>query len=237
MLFSVHYRHMTGAVYILKAHPTFLEKMKNIHTHARTHIHKEAPGDHQRGCYQIWTECNRGFSKEFFSGLVQSQSGGTLLWLEKHWSHAWRVWFRYISIGCHHSKGWWNLFSFFFAPPPHMDPLCAFWIHRAQESERFTVPSVMDGWNRVKTSTWCFDSSTDYFSFGEQYRFWFLSKVKSWYATRLFGWMMAYSSSSKCIWRKCGVGRVCVLAKCSTSHFSSWTFQIVFWLKQPLSTL
>ena len=118
MLFSVHYRHMTGAVYILKAHPTFLEKMKNIHTHARTHIHKEAPGDHQRGCYQIWTECNRGFSKEFFSGLVQSQSGGTLLWLEKHWSHAWRVWFRYISIGCHHSKGWWNLFSFFFAPPP-----------------------------------------------------------------------------------------------------------------------
>lgn len=71
------------------------------------------------------------------------------------------------------------------------------------------------------------------FHLEEQYRFWFLSKVKSWYATRLFGWMMAYSLSSKCIWRKSGVRRVGVLAKCSTSHFSSWAFQIVFWLKQP----
>ncbi len=42
--------------------------MKNIHaqTLTHTHTHTEAPGDHQRGCYQIWTECIRGFSKEVF---------------------------------------------------------------------------------------------------------------------------------------------------------------------------
>lgn len=69
MLFSVHYRHMTGAVHVLKAHPTQPpEKIQNTHpqTQTLTHTHKEALGDHQRGCYQIWTECIRGFSKEVF---------------------------------------------------------------------------------------------------------------------------------------------------------------------------
>lgn len=47
--------------------PSLLKRWKT-YTHRRTHsyAHKEAPGDHQRGCYQIWTECIRGFSEKVF---------------------------------------------------------------------------------------------------------------------------------------------------------------------------
>ena len=67
MLFSVHYRHMTGAVYILKAHPTFLEKMKNIHTHTHAHTYtKRHRGTTNEGATKFGLSAIGGFQKSFF---------------------------------------------------------------------------------------------------------------------------------------------------------------------------
>lgn len=66
---------VTGAVCVLRVLPTQPpEKVENIH--GQIHTHTEAQRDHQRGCYQIWTECIRGFSKEVFLDWLKASLVG-----------------------------------------------------------------------------------------------------------------------------------------------------------------